>query len=96
MLTEQALNECLQEADQVAGVCHRKWCRYGATVEDKTIRVHHNGIGASDSDDTVIYSATALALSPSQMSGRFKAWLESLHDPRAKHIDLNTGEPAKK
>lgn len=91
MLTEDQLKEAIQAADKAAGICTR-FCRYGVSIDKGTYSCHHNGIGASDSDEQTVWATATLALSQEALTIRLRDWLAAIH--QRKRYDVNTGKEA--
>ena len=87
MLEPAALTEALQDALKAAVPPCGRFCTSGISIDDGRYIAFHNGTGRRDTDVQVIHAGTILAMTKATLSGRLRAWLESVH--RGERLDLN-------
>jgi hypothetical protein len=94
MLKADELKEALQDAVKAGEKCGR-FCTHGATIEDDTYVVFHNGTGNRDTDAQVIYSVPVRNLAKDPLTKKLRTWVVDLHS--GNKLDLNatmaTGGP---
>jgi hypothetical protein len=87
MLTTDALRNAIEQAQGDADVCTR-FCAVGGTCGESVYRIHHNGVGSSDTREHQVSAGWVLKLSEDQLRPWLTAWLTATHDGQP--FDLNT------
>jgi hypothetical protein len=87
MLSQAQLTDALDTALKGVNPPCGRFCTAGASVEEATYVVHHNGTGDRSTDVQQVYNGQVLSLVPTHLAAKLQAWIEGLH--RGEKIDLN-------
>lgn len=86
MLTQDTLIKVLHEAQQAADVCTR-FCVVGGEIDEERYKLHHNGLGSSDTSVQIIHAPAVLGLYEVGLKPKLQEWIASCH--KRAPLDLN-------
>jgi hypothetical protein len=86
MLTTDELGIAIKHAQRAAGVCTR-FCAVGGTCGESGYRIHHNGLGSSDTSEQQMFEGWILELPEDLLILWLAAWLRATH--KGRRFDLN-------